>query len=45
MTKIFFVRHAEPDKSVKDDRTRPLTEQGLADTQYVCEGEKGCGNK
>ena len=24
MTKIFFVRHAKPDRSVKGDRNRPL---------------------
>lgn len=26
MTSIYFVRHAKPDFSHKDDRTRPLTE-------------------
>ncbi|WP_160671808.1 histidine phosphatase family protein [Clostridium sp. C8-1-8] len=29
MSKIYFVRHAEPDYSIKDDRLRPLTEDGL----------------
>ena len=43
MTKIYFVRHAEPDKSVKDDRTRPLTEQGLEDTKFVYEKLKDKG--
>lgn len=31
MTKIFFVRHAEPVHSWLDDRTRPLTEDGKND--------------
>jgi len=35
MTRIFFVRHAQPDESWKDDRTRPLTEIGLADRKRV----------
>ncbi len=37
MTKIFFVRHAQPDHSWRDDRTRPLTEEGLRDTKIVLE--------
>ncbi len=37
MTHIFFVRHAQPDESWKDDRTRPLTETGLADRKRVTE--------
>ena len=43
MTRIYFVRHAEPDKTVEDDRTRPLTEKGLADTQFVYETLKDKG--
>ncbi len=35
MTRIYFVRHAQPDSGVKDDRTRPLTEVGLRDTKEV----------
>ena len=35
MTRIYFVRHAQPDKSVRDDRNRPLTEKGLNDTALV----------
>lgn len=27
-TNIYFVRHAEPDYSVRDDATRPLTKGG-----------------
>lgn len=34
-THIYFVRHAQSDFSVRDDRTRPLTEKGLADTYLV----------
>ena len=35
MTRVFFVRHAEPDKTIKDDRNRPLTERGIASTPFV----------
>lgn len=35
MTRIYFVRHAEPDRSVHDDRTRPLTDEGLRDSLEV----------
>lgn len=35
MTKVFFVRHAKPDRSVKGDRNRPLSEQGLTDSRIV----------
>ena len=35
MTRIIFVRHAQPVHSHTDDRTRPLTEMGLRDTQLV----------
>ena len=37
MTKIYFVRHAEPIHSHVDDRTRPLTEEGISDTRIVLE--------
>ena len=37
MTKIFFVRHAQSDLSVKDDKMRPLTEKGMADSCKVSE--------
>lgn len=37
MTKIFFVRHAQPVHSHEDDRTRPLTKEGLADSRLVLE--------
>lgn len=35
MTRVFFVRHAEPQHSWKDDRTRPLTDKGMQDTSRV----------
>lgn len=35
MTTIYFVRHAEPLHSHKDDRTRPLTKEGLNDRKIV----------
>lgn len=34
-TKIFFVRHAKPDYSIREDELRPLTKQGLEDTKLV----------
>lgn len=35
MTKIFFVRHAQPEHGWEDDRTRPLTEEGKKDSEIV----------
>jgi 2,3-bisphosphoglycerate-dependent phosphoglycerate mutase len=35
MTKVYFVRHAEPDFSVHDDLIRPLSEKGIDDTKRV----------
>ncbi len=37
MTKIYFVRHAQPDFNWKDDCTRPLTAEGTADSKLVLE--------
>lgn len=37
MTKVYFVRHAEPEHSHVDDRTRPLTAEGLEDRKIVLE--------
>jgi len=34
-TNIYFVRHAQPDFSIKDDALRPLTEKGMLDTALV----------
>lgn len=35
MTKIYFVRHAQPDHSWQDNRTRPLTREGREDSCSV----------
>ena len=35
MTKVYFIRHAESDIGVTDDRTRPLTAKGLVDCALV----------
>lgn len=35
MTRVYFVRHAQPDHGWKDDRTRPLTAEGKKDSQAV----------
>ncbi len=37
MTTIYFVRHCKPDGFFTDDRNRPLTEEGLNDSQQVLE--------
>ena len=37
MTKVFFVRHAQPLHEHNDDRTRPLTDEGLRDASIVLE--------
>lgn len=37
MTKVYFVRHAEPVHAHEDDRTRPLTAEGLVDRKIVLE--------
>nr|ALL53578.1 PGAM, 2,3-bisphosphoglycerate-dependent phosphoglycerate mutase [uncultured firmicutes bacterium contig_31] len=35
MTRVYFVRHAQSDKTWEDDRTRPLTRIGLEDRKKV----------
>lgn len=35
MTHLYFIRHCQPDTSVRDDLTRPLTARGLADRELV----------
>lgn len=35
ITSIYFVRHAEPDLSIKDDLVRPLTDKGILDSFKV----------
>ena len=37
MTKVFFVRHAQPVHAHSDDRTRPLTKEGIQDSTLVLE--------
>lgn len=37
MTTVHFIRHAKPDLSVHDDRTRPLSSDGLADCRLIGE--------
>ena len=37
MTKIYFVRHAQPEHAWEDDRTRPLTGEGKKDSAIVFE--------
>ena len=37
VTKIYFVRHAQPDHKWEDDRTRPLTDEGKKDSEIVLE--------
>lgn len=37
MTKVYFVRHAQPVHSWEEDKTRPLTDEGRADTSAVLE--------
>ena len=37
MTKVYFVRHAQPEHNWEEDRTRPLTEEGKKDSAIVLE--------
>ena len=37
MTKVYFVRHAQPEHDWEEDRTRPLTEEGKKDSIVVLE--------
>lgn len=37
MTRVYFVRHAQPEHAHEDDRTRPLTKEGMDDTKIVLE--------
>ncbi len=37
MTEVYFVRHAQPDYSVRDDKSRPLTDEGKNDTRAVAD--------
>jgi len=35
MTTVYFIRHAESDRSIQDTRERPLTAKGLADAEKL----------
>lgn len=35
MTRVYFVCHAQPEHDWKEDRTRPLTEEGKKDSAIV----------
>ncbi len=37
MIRVYFVRHAQPEHGWEDDRTRPLTLQGMEDSKQVIE--------
>lgn len=37
MTRVYFVRHAQPEHNHKDDKTRPLTQEGKEDAKTVFE--------
>ena len=37
MTTVYFIRHAQSDRFVHDDRTRPLTSEGMKDTRKITE--------
>lgn len=37
MTRVYFVRHAKPDVSIRDDMTRPLLQEALVDCEKVTE--------
>lgn len=37
MTSLYFVRHAQPDHDFKDDRNRPLTDEGISDALKISE--------
>lgn len=43
MTTVYFIRHAQSARGDYDDRTRPLTEEGLADTKQVTAALRGKG--
>lgn len=43
MTTVYFIRHAQSDRFVHDDRTRPLTAEGLADTKQITAALRDAG--
>ncbi len=46
MTTLYLIRHAQSDSAVRDDRTRPLTGEGMLDTRLItaCLAERGIGH-
>lgn len=43
MTTVYFIRHAQSDRFTKDDRTRPLTAEGMSDTLKITEALENTG--
>lgn len=43
MTTVYFIRHAQSDRFTQDDRTRPLTEEGMNDTSEITAVLKNAG--
>lgn len=43
MITVYFIRHAQSDRFVHDDRTRPLTPEGMCDTARITEKLKNAG--
>jgi len=43
MTTVYFIRHAQSDRFVHDDRTRPLTDEGMNDTKRITEVLENAG--
>ena len=43
MTTVYFIRHAQSDRFVRDDRIRPLTAEGMEDTKKITEALKNSG--
>lgn len=43
MTTVYFIRHAQSDRFTQDDRTRPLTAEGMADTEKITAALKNSG--
>lgn len=41
MTSVYFVRHAQPDETCKNDRAKPLTPLGMCDREKVTEALDG----
>lgn len=43
ITRVYFVRHAQPEHMWEDDRTRPLTAEGVRDSKIVLDFLKDKG--